>query len=119
MPATPLTAQVLTALRRVGCPVTTTDLMRLLNRDRATPLVVDQVYRAANALRVRGEVRRLRGEANKRVRYWEYVKGRAVCTCQNSSLHQPTDDPTTAIPGPQRDSVSMMIGAAISAGRPR
>ena len=106
MPATPLaaqvlTAQVLTALRRVGCPVTTTDLMRLLNRDRATPLVVDQVYRAANALRVRGEVRRLRVEANKRVRYWEYVKGRAVCTCQNSGLDRPpADDPTTAITGP-------------------
>jgi len=99
MPVTPLTAQVLAALRRGGCPVTTTDLMRLLNPYRATPLVVDQVYRAANALRVRGEVRQLRAEANKRVRYWQYVKGRAVCTCQNIGLDRPTEDQTTAITG--------------------
>ena len=98
MPATPLTAEVLAALRRIGCPVTTTDLMRLLNRDRDRPLVVDQVYLAANALRVRGEVRHLRAEANKRVRYWEYVEGPAVCTCQNRGVERPA--PTTAITGP-------------------
>ena len=100
MPATPLTAEVLAALRRIGCPVTTTDLMRLLNRDRDRPLVIDQVYRAANALRARGEVRRLRAEANRRVRYWEYVEGPTVCTCRHSGLDRPAGDPTTPITGP-------------------
>jgi len=107
MPATPLTADVLAALRRIGHPVTTTDLMRLLNRDRDRPLVVDQVYRAVNALRVRGEVRRLRAEANKRVRYWEYVEEPAVCTCQNRGVERP--DPTTAITGPS-DAVAAAEG---------
>ena len=100
MPARPLTAEVLAALRRIGCPVTTVDLMRLLNRDRDRPLVIDRVYRAANALRARGEVRRLRAEANKRVRYWEYVEGPTVCTCRHSGLERPASDPTTAITGP-------------------
>ncbi|BBY46875.1 hypothetical protein MARA_03050 (plasmid) [Mycolicibacterium arabiense] len=81
MPATPLTAEVLAALERVGCPVTTTDLMRLLNDGRATPLVVDQVYRAANALRARGAVRRLSNPSNKRVRYWEAAAEPGSCSC--------------------------------------
>ena len=100
MPATPLTADVLAALRRIGCPVTTVDLMRLLNRDRDRPLVIDQVYRAANALRVRGEVRSQRALANTRVRYWEYVEGPTVCTCRHSGLDRPAGDPTTPITGP-------------------
>jgi hypothetical protein len=81
MPATPLTAEVLDSLKRIGCPVTTTDLMCLLNDGRATPLVVDQVYRAANALRARGEVRRLSTPSNKRVRYWEAAAEPAACSC--------------------------------------
>ena len=81
MSATPLTAEVLTALQRIGCPVTTTDLTRLLNRDRATPLVVDQVYRAVAALRARGAVRRLRTPSNKRVRYWELASPGAAHAC--------------------------------------
>lgn len=81
MPATPLTAEVLAALERIGCPVTTTDLMRLLNRDRPTPLVVDQVYRAVDALRARGAVRRLKAASNKRVRYWEVATGPNACSC--------------------------------------
>lgn len=109
MPATPLTADVLAALRRIGHPVTTTDLMRLLNRDRDRPLVLDQVYRAANALRVRGEVRRLRAEANKRVRYWEYVEGPTECTCRHSGPDRPAGDPTTAITGPS-DAVTLAEG---------
>jgi Fe2+ or Zn2+ uptake regulation protein len=80
MPATPLTAEVLAALERIGCPVSTTDVMRWLNRDRATPLVVDQVYRALDALRARGEVQRLRTASNKRVRYWAVAAGGA-CRC--------------------------------------
>ena len=79
MPATPLTTEVLAALRRIGCPVTTTDLMRLLNHGRATPLISDQVYRAADALRARGSVRT---KANKRVRYWEYIAESPACTCR-------------------------------------
>lgn len=81
MPATPLTAEVHAALERIGCPVTTTDLMRLLNRDRQTPLVVDQVYRAVEALRGRGVVRRLKTPTNKRVRYWEIVTAPNACSC--------------------------------------
>lgn len=81
MPATPLTAEVLAALERIGCPVTTTDLMRLLNHDRHTPLVVDQVYRAVDALRARGAVRRLRTASNKRVRYWEVATSPNTCSC--------------------------------------
>jgi Fe2+ or Zn2+ uptake regulation protein len=81
MPATPLTVEVLAALRRIGCPVTTTDLMRLLNRDRATLLVVDQVYRAVDALRARGAVGRLKAPSNKRVRYWEVADGPGACHC--------------------------------------
>ena len=100
MPATPLTAEVLAALRRIGCPVTTVDLMRLLNRDRDRTLVIDQVYRAAKTLRARSEVRRLRAEANTRVRYRECVEGPAVCTCGNGGLDRPSGDPTTAITGP-------------------
>lgn len=68
-----LTAEVLAALSRIGCPVTTTDLLRLLNRGRPAPLVGEQVYRAANALQSRGSVRRLKAPTNQRVRYWEYV----------------------------------------------
>lgn len=81
MPATPLTAEVLAALERIGCPVTTTDLMRLLNDDRATPLVVDQVYRAVDALRSRGAVHRLKAPNNKRVRYWEIATTAGACSC--------------------------------------
>jgi Fe2+ or Zn2+ uptake regulation protein len=81
MPATPLTAEVLAALERIGCPVTTTDLMRLLNRDRPTPLVVDQVYRAVDALRARGAVHRLKNASNKRVRYWEVATAPHTCSC--------------------------------------
>lgn len=81
MPATPLTAEVLAALQRIGCPVTTTDLMRLLNHDRATPLVVDQVYRAVDALRARGAVHRLKTPSNKRVRYWEVAAGPGAGSC--------------------------------------
>ena len=81
MPATPLTAEVLAALERIGCPVTTTDLMRLLNHDRQTPLAVDQVYRAVEALRGRGVVRRLKTPSNKRVRYWEIVTTPNACRC--------------------------------------
>jgi Fe2+ or Zn2+ uptake regulation protein len=81
MPATPLTAEVLAALGRIGCPVTTTDLMRLLNHDRATPLVVDQVYRAVDALRSCGAVHRLTTSTNKRVRYWEIAAGPRPCSC--------------------------------------
>lgn len=84
MPATPLTAEVLAALERIGCPVTTTDLMRLLNRDRHTPLVVDQVYRAVDALRARGAVRRLKTASNKRVRYWEVATAPKACSCGTS-----------------------------------
>lgn len=84
MSATPLTAEVLAALERIGCPVTTTDLMRLLNRDRQTPLVVDQVYRAVEALRGRGIVRRLKTPSNKRVRYWEIVTTPNACSCGTS-----------------------------------
>jgi Fe2+ or Zn2+ uptake regulation protein len=82
MSATPLTAEVLAALRRIGCPVTTTDLMRLLNHGRATPLISDQVYRAADALRARGSVRSLKTKANRRVRYWEYIAEPPACTCR-------------------------------------
>lgn len=81
MPATRLTAEVLAALERIGCPVTTTDLTRLLNRDRHTPLVVDQVYRAVDALRARGAVRRLKTASNKRVRYWEVAATANACSC--------------------------------------
>ena len=80
MPATPLTTEVLAALRRIGCPVTTTDLMRLLNHGRETPLSSDEVYRAADALRARGSVRSLKTKANKRVRYWEYIAEPPACT---------------------------------------
>ncbi|BBZ31181.1 hypothetical protein MMAD_56680 (plasmid) [Mycolicibacterium madagascariense] len=79
MPATPLTADVLAALERIGSPVSTTDVMRWLNRDRTTPLVVDQVYRALDALRSRGTVQRLKSAGNKRVRYWTLAGG--GCTC--------------------------------------
>ncbi|MDT5258275.1 MAG: hypothetical protein QOD10_3355 [Mycobacterium sp.] len=82
MSATPLTTEVLAALRRIGCPVTTTDLMRLLNHGRATPLISDQVYRAADALRARGSVRSLKTKANRRVRYWEYIAEPPACTCR-------------------------------------
>lgn len=85
MPATPLTAEVLAALERIGCPVTTTDLMRLLNRDRENPLVVDQVYRAVDALRARGTVHRLKASSNKRVRYWEVAAAPDACSCGASS----------------------------------
>lgn len=102
MPAAPLTAEVLAALRGIGCPAITTDLMRLLNRGRDRPLIVDQVYRAANAFRIRGQVRRLRAEANKRVRCWEYVEAQSACTCcQSSGLALAVGgDPTTVITGP-------------------
>ncbi|BBY96420.1 hypothetical protein MGALJ_60890 (plasmid) [Mycobacterium gallinarum] len=80
MPATPLTAEVLAALERIGCPVSTTDVMRWLNRDRDTPLVVDQVYRALEALRARGAVQRLKTASNKRVRYWTVAAG-GGCSC--------------------------------------
>ncbi len=80
MSATPLTAEVLAALERIGCPVSTTDVMRWLNRDRATPLVVDQVYRALDALRARGAVQRLKAASNKRVRYWT-VAAAGGCSC--------------------------------------
>lgn len=79
MPATPLTTEVLAALERIGCPVSTTDVMRWLNRDRSTPLVVDQVYRALDALRARGAVQRLTTASNKRVRYW--TVGGDGCSC--------------------------------------
>lgn len=79
MPATPLTADVLAALERIGCPVSTTDVMRWLNHDRSTPLVVDQVYRALDALRARGAVQRLTSPSNKRVRYWQIASG--ACSC--------------------------------------
>jgi Fe2+ or Zn2+ uptake regulation protein len=82
MPATPLITEVLAALRRIGCPVTTADLLRHLNRGRATPLISDQVYRAADALRARGSVRSLRTTAHKRIRYWEYVAESPACTCR-------------------------------------
>ena len=81
MPATPLTADVLAALGRIGCPLTTTDLMRLLNPDRATPLVVDQVYRAVDALRARGAVHRPTAPTNKRVRHWQVGAGPGTCRC--------------------------------------
>ena len=84
MPATPLTTEVLAALRRIGCPVTTADLMRLLNRGRATPLISDQVYRAADALRARGSIRSLKTTANKRIRYWEYITETPACTCRHT-----------------------------------
>lgn len=80
MSATPLTADVLAALEHIGCPVSTTDVMRWLNRDRATPLVVDQVYRALDALRARGAVQRLKTASNKRVRYWA-VAASGGCSC--------------------------------------
>ena len=82
MSPTPLTAEVLAALRRIGCPVTTTDPLRHLNRSRDTPLISDQVYRAADALRVRGSVRSLKTSTNRRIRYWEYIAESAVCTCR-------------------------------------
>jgi Fe2+ or Zn2+ uptake regulation protein len=87
MPATPLTAEVLAALERIGCPVSTTDVMRWLNRDRATPLVVDQVYRALDALRARGAVRRLKTAGNRRVRYWSVsaCEGRCCETAQRGA----------------------------------
>lgn len=81
MPPPPLTAEVLAALQRIGCPVTTTDIMRLLNRGRSTPLVIDQVYRALEALRARGVVQRLKSSTNKRVRYWEVAAAPSDCTC--------------------------------------
>lgn len=81
MPSTTLTEEALAALQRIGCPVTTPDLMRLLNRERCTPLVIDQVYRALNALRVRGVVRSLPSRTNKRLRYWEIVTEAHPCTC--------------------------------------
>ncbi|AFM20671.1 hypothetical protein Mycch_6071 (plasmid) [Mycolicibacterium chubuense NBB4] len=81
MPATPLTAEVLCALERIGCPVSTPDLMRWLNRDRSTPLVIDQVYRALDALRARGEVQRLKATNNKRIRYWTIAGASAACRC--------------------------------------
>jgi hypothetical protein len=56
--------------------------MRLLNHGRATPLISDQVYRAADALRARGSARSLKTNANKRVRYWEYIAESPVCTCR-------------------------------------
>lgn len=80
MSATPLTAEVLAALERIGCPVSTTDVMRWLNRDRATPLVVDQVYRALDALCARGAVQRLKPASNRRVRYWAVAAG-GDCSC--------------------------------------
>ena len=86
MSATPLTTEVLAALRRIGCPVTTTDLMRLLNHGRATPLISDQVYRAADALRARGSVRSLKTKANRRVRYWEYIAEPPACTCRTKDM---------------------------------
>lgn len=79
MPATPLTAEVLAALERIGCPVSTTDVMRWLNHERATPLVIDQVYRALAALRARGAVQRLTAVSNKRVRYWTAAD--SGCSC--------------------------------------
>ncbi|NTY62729.1 hypothetical protein [Mycolicibacterium sphagni] len=81
MPATPLTTEVLRALERIGCPVSTPDLMRWLNRDRSTPLVVDQVYRALDALRARGEVQRLKATHNKRIRYWTISGASDGCRC--------------------------------------
>jgi hypothetical protein len=85
----PLTEQVLDALQRAGCPVTTTDLTRLLNEGRATPLIIDRVYGAAAALRARGAVRRLRSPANKRVRYWAIAAAaEPVCSCS-----QPQSNP--------------------------
>lgn len=81
MPATTLTAETFAALERVGCPVSTTDLTRLLNDNRMTPLVIDQVYRALTALRGRGAVRRLRTAGNKRVRYWEVADPPGACRC--------------------------------------
>lgn len=89
MPATPLTAEVLAALRRIGCPVATTDLARLLNRDRATPLISDQVYRAASALRARGFVHSVRSNTDKRVRYWEYIATPPACTCGRRTQDTP------------------------------
>jgi Fe2+ or Zn2+ uptake regulation protein len=86
MPATPLTTEVLAALRRIGCPVTTTDLMRLLNHGRETPLISDQVYRAADALRARGSVRSLKTKANKRVRYWEYIADSPAYSCRTQDM---------------------------------
>jgi Fe2+ or Zn2+ uptake regulation protein len=80
MPATPLTADVLAALERIGCPVSTTDVMRWLNRHRTTPLVVDQVYRALEALRSRGAVQRLTSASNKRIRYWDIATSNP-CRC--------------------------------------
>jgi hypothetical protein len=56
--------------------------MRLLNHGRATPLISDQVYRAADALRARGSVRSLKTKANRRVRYWEYIAEPPACTCR-------------------------------------
>lgn len=81
MSATPLTVEVLAALERIGCPVSTTDVTRWLNRDRATPLVGDQVYRALAALRTRGVVQRLRTASNKRVCYWEIATAGNGCSC--------------------------------------
>jgi Fe2+ or Zn2+ uptake regulation protein len=80
MPATPVTADALAPLERLGCPVSTTDVMRWLNRERTTPLVVDQVYRALEALRARGAVQRLTSASNKRVRYWT-IAAAGSCHC--------------------------------------
>lgn len=81
-----LTDEVLTALRRIGCPVTTPDLVRFLNDGRPAPLINDQVYRAATALRARGAVRSLQTATNKRVRYWEYVTDQPRnCSCSQDA----------------------------------
>ena len=64
-------------------------LMRWLNRDRATPLVVDQVYRALEALRSRGAVQRMRSASNKRIRYWDIATS-SPCRCGRQATPIPT-----------------------------
>lgn len=86
-----LHAEVLAGLRRAGCPVTTTDLMKLLNQHRQRPLVREPVYDALNALRARGVVHALRAIANKRIRYWQLTP--AAMPMSDSLDHPPAPAP--------------------------
>lgn len=69
-PGSPLQAEVLAVLCGAAAPLTTREVREIVNRNRAQPLVAEQVYRRLLALQRHGLVRRV-DVAGMRNTHWQ------------------------------------------------
>lgn len=67
----------LSAVLDAGCPVSTTDVCRLVNQRHGhqlpRPLVTEQIYRAMIDLHRRHVVVRVPNSGNRRTAYWQHI----------------------------------------------